>query len=163
MSNARVLKLTMGHAAPDRDGNVLFWMQEKPDGTPLPFPMVTGDDANDATVGETAIWEVKNTAHGDHNFHPHGFMFQPLEVEYWTCDETLTQSVFVRKETFDFAEEKDTIRVPGAPLPACYIEDGRMVCPVCQPGTAYTVLRAAVNFDATGREDDVEAYGKAPT
>ena len=45
----------------------------------------------------------------------------------------------------------------------CFFDaNRRLVCPQCQPGTAFTVLRAAVNFDATGREDDVEAFGKVP-
>jgi FtsP/CotA-like multicopper oxidase with cupredoxin domain len=36
------------------------------------------------------------------------------------------------------------------------------LCKPCQAGAAYTVLRAAVNFDATGRENDIEASGKIP-
>ncbi|MGH7859474.1 MAG: multicopper oxidase family protein, partial [Candidatus Binatia bacterium] len=156
-TNAQVLKLTMGHGNPNADGDISFWMQEK-DGTPLPFPLVGSADANQATVGQTAIWEVKNTAHGDHNFHTHGFMFQPLSIEYVSCDPSLN-----RIETFDAVEEKDTIRIPGPPMPACTGTcGGPTECPICAPGTAYTILRAAVRFDDAGREHDIEAYGKFP-
>jgi len=161
--DAKRLQLTLGHGNPERSGDITFWMEEK-DGVPLPFPQMSSADVNQAMVGDVAIWEVKNTAHGDHNFHTHGFMFQPLEVEYWTCDETLTQSVFVRKETFDFLQEKDTIRIPGPPMPACYYNEQNIwICPICPTGTAYTLLRAAVRFDDEGGTREIEAHGKVPT
>jgi len=173
-ADASVLKLSMGHGDADPQGNITFWMQTATDGTPLPFSLVDSSQANQATVGETAIWEVTNTSHGDHNFHTHGFEFQPLSVDYFTCDSTLQNAVFDHSETFAI-EEKDSMRIPGPPQPGCTQDANGTVtcspncvlqapglCKACPLGTAYTKLRAAVRFDATGREDDIEAFGKIP-
>jgi FtsP/CotA-like multicopper oxidase with cupredoxin domain len=176
-TDAKVLKITMGHTNADPQGNITFFMQTADGtrtGTPVPFPLVDSDAANKASVGETAVWEVTNAAHGDHNFHTHGFEFQPLSVDYFTCDSTLANPVFDHSESFPL-EEKDSIRIPGPPQPGCTQDANGMVtcspncvlqapglCKPCQAGAAYTVLRAAVNFDATGRENDIEASGKIP-
>lgn len=160
---APVLKLTMGHGLPDDHGNISFWMQQTnrlDPTTALPFPLIDSTKVNKALVGETAVWEVTNTAHGDHNFHTHGFEFQPLSIDYYTCDPTtLTGSYYVKSDIFP-PQEKDTVRMPGPPMPPCFFNASRVwTCPMCQPGTAFTRLRAAVKFDAAGRENDIEAYG----
>ena len=160
----RRLVVEYGHTArPDDDGNLRFWVQTgpaQPDGTcpagriPLmtdpgrcgiPFDAFTGDDAYDLEVGETVIWEVTGSPHADHNFHTHGFFFQPLEYEYVVTD---VDGNFVsrRIERLDdpHVQNKDTIIIPRA--------DSSNL-------GSKTVFRAAARIDDTGREGRVAAFG----
>ncbi len=142
VTNAAPLPVMMGHTPPDEHGDVTFFVQMRA-GAPLPFDAVTPDDAPTVTVGETRVWEINNMTGGDHNFHPHGFSFQPIEIEYIDMDDPANNAVV----PFDRVEIKDTIRVPKRPGAR---------------GRSRTVLRAAVTFDDHGRRGRIAAYGKVP-
>ena len=100
-------------------------------------------DAHTVAVGDTHIWEVNNLTAGDHNFHTHGFSFQPIELQFVDMDTPENNSVV----PFDAVEVKDTILMPKRPGAR---------------GRSRTILRAAVHFDDTGREGQTEAFGKLP-
>ncbi len=73
---------------------------------------------------------------------PHGFTFQPIEIEFH--DDVNGNTVV----PFEFLEDKDTIALPSRP--------GAF-------GSTRTILRAAVRFDDRGREGQVTGFGKEPT
>ena len=50
-----------------------------------------------------------NLTGGFHNFHPHGFVFQPIELEF---QDDVNGNVTV---PYTFLEDKDTIAIPGRP------------------------------------------------
>lgn len=138
------LTITLGHGMPDSaTGDVMFFASLV-DGMPKPFAMLGPDEGLEATVGETRMWEVSNLTMGHHNFHPHGFFFQPVEIEYVDMDNPENNRVV----PFDVLENRDTIRIPARP--------GAM-------GRSRTILRLVTRFDDTGREGQVEAFGKSPT
>lgn len=143
VTGAEIIPSTFGHTPPDPQGDVTFFAARK-NGMPLPFPAVTPADAPDAQVGEVRVYEVTNLTGSDHPFHAHGFFFQPLEIEFVDMDNPENNRVV----PFDEVEWKDTIRLPGRPGAAM---------------RSRTILRAAVVFDDTGREGQVEAFGKTPT
>lgn len=142
-TGAEPIPVTFGHTLPDAEGDVTFFVAMK-DGKPLPFSQITAADAPVASVGETRIWEVHNLTGGDHNFHPHGFMFQPLEVEYVDLDNPENNFTVPAP----YLEEKDTIHLPARPG---------------AKGRSRTITRLAVEIDDTGREGQVAASGKDPT
>lgn len=139
VNGATPLLSVFGHTPPNATGDVTFFVQMK-DGMPLPFPLVTPEDAPEVAVGERVIWNVANLTGGDHNFHLHGFFFQPLEVEYIDMDNPANNYV----EPFPYLEEKDTVRLPKRP-------GARM--------RSRTVTRVAVHFDDAGREGQITASG----
>ena len=141
IEGVRPLMSVFGHTPPNADGDVTFFVQMK-NGMPLPFPLVTPEDAPMAEVGETVVWNVANLTGGDHNFHLHGFFFQPIDVQYIDMDNPANNYV----ESFPYLEEKDTVRLPKRP-------GARM--------RSRTVTRVAVRFDDTGREGRVVASGGA--
>jgi FtsP/CotA-like multicopper oxidase with cupredoxin domain len=142
VAGATPLPLMFGHTPPDANGDVTFFVQMK-NGMPLPFDAVMPEDAHTVAVGDTHIWEVNNLTAGDHNFHTHGFSFQPIELQFVDMDTPENNSVV----PFDAVEVKDTILMPKRPGAR---------------GRSRTILRAAVHFDDTGREGQTEAFGKLP-
>ncbi len=144
-NGAALLPVMFGHSMPNVDGDVTFFVQMK-NGMPLPFDAVTAADAHTVTVGETRMWNVVNMTGGDHNFHPHGFTFQPVAYVFQD-DAAATPEEQEIVVPFDYTEIKDTIRIPRRP--------GAM-------GSSRTILRALVRFDDAGREGQVAAAGKTP-
>jgi FtsP/CotA-like multicopper oxidase with cupredoxin domain len=143
VSNAAgTLPLPLGHTHPDRSGDVTFFATIR-DGRGIPFDELTVEDALHARVGQTYIWEVTNLTMGDHNFHPHGFPFQILEIEY-IDDKHPERNRVVTPEVRTL---RDTMRIPARPG---------------AQGSSRTVARLAVHFGDEGREGQVEAYGKTP-
>ena len=140
-TGAAPLKSIFGHTMPDGDGNVKFVAQAPG----KPFPMVTPDDAQDVSVGQTRIWEVTNLTGSDHPFHAHGFFFQPLEIEYVDT----TNPANNRIVPFTTREWMDTIRLPARPGAG--------------NGATKTILRAATVFSDVGREGQILASGKVPS
>ena len=143
ITGASTLPVTFGHGMPMPDGNVTFFATMI-DGVGIPFADLTAQQALQAEVGETYIYEVTNLTGGDHPFHPHGFTFQPIEIEYIDMDNPTNNRV----ETWDYVENKDSLRIPERPG---------------LRGRSRTVARLAVRFDDAGREGQVEAYGKLQT
>ena len=143
IADAEKIRVTLGHANPDKKGDITFFVQMK-NGMPLPFPLVTPADAPTVMVGDTRIWEIHNLTGGDHNFHTHGFPFQPLETEYLDMDHPENNTV----EQVGYLEDKDTILVPKRPG---------------AKGRSRTIVRVAMKFDDTGRKERIEAFGKQPT
>jgi FtsP/CotA-like multicopper oxidase with cupredoxin domain len=143
VTGAAPLPLMFGHTPANPDGDVTFFVQMK-DGAPLPFPAIQPEDAPTVSTGETRIWQVVNMTGGDHNFHPHGFIFQHLETEYVDMDTPENNYVVPAA----YLEDKDTIHLLRRP--------GAM-------GRSRTITRLAVRFDDTGREGQIGAYGKNPS
>lgn len=111
---------------------------------PLPFPILTAADAPVARVGETRIIVVNNLTGGDHNFHLHGFVMQPIETQYIDLDNPANNETVPAP----YLENKDTVYVPrrrGA------------------KGRSRNIVRLAVKIDDTGREGRITASGKTPT
>jgi FtsP/CotA-like multicopper oxidase with cupredoxin domain len=142
-ANAGQIMVMFGHSLPDPNGDVTFFAAMEND-MPLPFPMVTPDDAPVATVGETYIIAVNNMTGGDHNFHIHGFPFQWINTEY--VDMGTPDNNYVVPASH--LEWKDTILIPRRPG---------------AKGTSRTITRLAIHIDDTGREGLVKAWGKEPT
>jgi FtsP/CotA-like multicopper oxidase with cupredoxin domain len=141
-TDADQIMVMFGHTDPDPNGNVTFFAAMK-NQMPLPFPLVTPDDAPIATVGGTYIINVTNMTGGDHNFHIHGFQFQWIDTEFIDI-ETPNNNYIVPAP---YLEWKDTILIPRRPG---------------AKGTSRTITRLAVHIDDTGREGLVEAFGKKP-
>ncbi len=76
ITGAAETTLKFGHSMPMANGMVKFLINGKT------FAEVTRDDAPDAQVGETQVWNLVNMTAGDHPFHLHGFFFQVLETIY---------------------------------------------------------------------------------
>ncbi len=142
VAGAEKIVLEFGHTRPNQDGDITFFAQRK-NGMGLPFWNLSPEDAPKVEVGETRIIEVRNLTGGDHNFHLHGFFVQPLEIQYKDMDNPENNFVV----PFDQTEMKDTIHLPRRPGAAM---------------RSQAILRLAVRFDDTGREGDVEAFGKEP-
>jgi FtsP/CotA-like multicopper oxidase with cupredoxin domain len=140
---ASVLPVRFGHMMPDANGDVMFFAQMK-NGMGLPFPKVTPADAPTVNVGDVRIVELWNMTGGDHNFHTHGFQFQPIELQYVDMDTPANNEVV----PYGYLEDKDTILIPKRPG---------------AKGRSRTVLRAAIVFDDRGRKGLIEAFGKKPT
>ncbi|MFW5926275.1 MAG: multicopper oxidase family protein [Myxococcota bacterium] len=143
-TGAEVLPVTFGHDMPDGDGNVTFFATMIEGEGGVPFDDLQPDQGLEATVGDTYIYEITNMTGGDHPFHPHGFFFQPLEVQYMDMDDPANN----RTEPWPRVENRDSIAIPERPG---------------AKGSSMTIVRLAVRFDDTGREGQVEAFGKVPT
>ena len=78
---------------------------------PLPFSMITPDDAPVANVGESYIINVNNLTGGDHNFHIHGFSFRLTDTEFVDMENPYNNYVVPAS----YLEWKDTILVPRRP------------------------------------------------
>ncbi len=74
IAGAAETTLRFGHSMPMANGMINFLINGKT------FDEVTPDDAPDAQVGETQVWNLVNMTGGDHPFHLHGFFFQVLET-----------------------------------------------------------------------------------
>ncbi len=142
-TNADMIMVMFGHMNPDPNGNTTFFAAMK-DGMPLPFMMVTPDDAPVATVGETYIISVNNMTGGDHNFHIHGFHFQWIDTEFVDMEDPNNNYVV----TAPHVEWKDTILIPRRPG---------------AKGMSRTITRLAIHIDDTGREGLIQAFGKEPS
>lgn len=149
-AGAEPLKVIFGHAPPTPEGNVTFFAATH-DGTlppagglPRPFAAVTPAIAQDVLVGETRVWEITNLTGSDHPFHPHGWFFQPLEIQFYDMDNPANNFIV----PYPYLENKDTLRIPKRP--------GAL-------GRSRTVVRAAVFFGNEGREGQVAAAGKTAT
>ncbi|HEB93802.1 MAG TPA: multicopper oxidase family protein [Gammaproteobacteria bacterium] len=122
------------HGTPDDQGNVSFLINGKT------FADLTPQDAPDAEVGETQIWNLVNTTAIDHPFHLHGFFFQVLE--------TITRDAggrLIETTPAAYRENKDTVDLPRRPGIS---------------GTSTTV-RVAVSFDVSPErtKEETIAYG----
>ncbi len=121
------------HGTPDADSNVSFLINGKT------FAELTPQDAPDAGVGETQIWNLVNTTAIDHPFHLHGFFFQVLETITKDAEGTV-----ISASPAPYLENKDTVDLPRRPG---------------MSGTTTTV-RVAVRFDSAGRtKEETVAYG----
>ncbi|MCB1119087.1 MAG: multicopper oxidase family protein [Chlamydiia bacterium] len=134
-TGAEVIRVNYRHSMPDEKGNIVFSCLDR-DGVPTPFPKLTPEDVPKLELGKTYIWEVHNAVHGAHNFHTHGFPFQPFEIEIVHPDHT-------EVIPYPYPELRDTIYVP-----ACPEGEG---CDV--------IVRSAMTIDDTGREGQAAAYG----
>lgn len=139
-TGAETLLLKFGHAPPDANGDVKFFVQD----IGKPYMMVTPDDAYDLEVGKTYVWETWNMTGGIHNFHPHGFSVQLIETQYIDMDNPANNYTVAAPYT----EWKDTVQMPARPG---------------APMRSRTVQRFAMKIDDTGREGRVAASGKTPT
>lgn len=142
-TTAPVMPVMFGHTPPDTNGDVTFFVQMK-NGMPLPFSMVTPEDAPTALPGDLRVIEVNNMTAGMHNFHLHGFMFQHIETQYIDMD-TPENNRTVPAERL---ENKDTIILPAR---------------TGARGRSRSVTRLALLIDDRGREGQIAAYGKVPT
>lgn len=146
-TGASDILLTFGHTPPNASGDITFFVQTTSGspipGMPLPFPALTPADAPVVSPGDTRIFQVHNLTGGDHNFHPHGFVFQLLETQFIDLD-TPENNFTVPAP---YLEDKDTIRLPKRP--------GAM-------GRSRTITRLVMKFDDTDREGQIEAFGKVP-
>jgi FtsP/CotA-like multicopper oxidase with cupredoxin domain len=144
LTGASTITSRFGHSLPEQStGAMRFFVTMRDIVTPLPFSMVTPADAPTVAPGETAVWQVINLTGGTHNFHLHGFMFEPLEYEFFDLD-TPERNFIVPAE---YREEKDTIQLPFRP--GAFLR-------------SWTITRLAVRFDETGREGQILASGKTP-
>ena len=143
-TGAEPILVVFGHTRPNAKGDITFFVTRGLDApAPHPFEKVTPEIAPVVTVGETRIWEVRNHTGTDHNFHSHGFFFQHIETEF--VDEDTPGNNFVIPAVR--LENKDTILTPRRPGASA---------------RSRTITRLAVTFHDTGREGQVEAFGKAP-
>jgi len=141
-TNAPVLPLVLGHTMPNWDtGQVTFFVQAMG----KPFAVLDSNDVHTVNENGTYIWEVKNLTGGSHNFHTHGWSFQPIETEYVDLDTPGNNRI----EPAAFLENKDTFVLKARPG--------------LEPMRSWTIGRFAVKFSDTGREGQVEAGGKTPT
>ena len=141
-TGAEPIPVTFGHTRPDANGDSTFFVFVRP-GMPFPFELITPEIAPVVTVGDTRIWKVRNQTANDHNFHSHGFTFQLIETLF--IDEDTASNNFVIPAAY--LEDKDTILLPRRPG---------------APGRSVTITRLAATFHDTGREGEVEAFGKEP-
>lgn len=150
---AEKIKVEFGHTPPNPSGDITFFIQRKenigqcplPPGVPcpLPFQAVTPADAPSVNVGDVRIIEVNNLTGGIHNFHLHGFFFQPIETQFIDMDNPANNYVVPAERL----EIKDTVALPARP--------GALM-------RSRTITRLAVVFDDAGREGQTEAFGKVP-
>jgi FtsP/CotA-like multicopper oxidase with cupredoxin domain len=139
------LPLVFGHTIPDwNSGQTTFFAQAMM----RPFMALRPDEVHTVRPNNTYIWEVRNLTGGHHNFHTHGWGFQHIETQFvdldFPDDETRNYT-----EPAERLENKDVIRIKRRP--------GTV------RGRSFSITRLAVNFDDTARENQVTAYGKAPT
>ncbi len=119
----------------------------------LPFGKLNPEDALHAKVGETRVWYLINFTGGDHNFHSHGFFFQPLETIQVNLD-GVSANDRIRRSPMEI-ETKDTVHMPRRAGAA---------------GRSWTIVKAAVRFDDSDLPEHVQrtaeelvASGKSPT
>ena len=140
-----VIRIMFGHTMPDVDGNVnLFAAMTMVNMmmVGVPFDNFTPAMAPTVVPNEVRIIEVVNMTAGVHNFHLHGFVFQPIETVL-VDDVQMTMDVIPA----DYLENKDTVILPARP--------GAM-------GTSRSITRLAVEFSDVGREGQIFAEGKVP-
>lgn len=87
VTGAAEITLKFGHSMPMPDGSINFLINGKT------YNEVTPDDAPDAQIGETQVWNLVNMTGGDHPFHLHGFFFQVLETIYKDKDGNVLEVV----------------------------------------------------------------------
>ena len=152
-AGAETIKVEFGHTQPNPSGDITFFIQRKantgqcplPPGVPcpLPFRAVTPADAPSVKVGDIRVIEVNNLTAGIHNFHLHGFFFQPIETRFIDMDDPDNNYVVPAAHR----ELKDTVALPARP--------GAIM-------RSRSITRLAVVFDDSGREGLTEAFGKVP-
>ena len=144
-TDARVLRLTLGHTFPNWDtGEVMAFIQAPG----KPFPLLTPEDVYTVHAGGTYIWEVKNLTGGHHNFHTHGWSFQHIETEFVDLTNPSDPNLnYIEQATH--LENKDTFLLKRRPS--------------FVPGQSFSITRFAVTFDDTGREGQITAETKIPT
>ena len=143
-TGAEPIPVTFGHTPPDANGDSTFFVfVNREIRVAFPFELITPEIAPMVTVGDTRIWEVRNQTANDHNFHSHGFTFQLIETLF--IDEDTASNNFVIPAAY--LEDKDTILLPRRPG---------------APSRSVTITRLAATFHDTGREGEVEAFGKEP-
>jgi len=134
ITGAAETTLTFNHSMPMVDGTVKFLINGKT------FSEITSDDAPDAQVGETQVWNLVNMTGGDHPFHLHGFFFQVLEILY--------------KD-----KEGNVLKV----VPAPQLENVDMVNLPSRDGPAGSVSMTKIAIDFSPAEGltgaDIEAHG----
>jgi FtsP/CotA-like multicopper oxidase with cupredoxin domain len=139
------IRIMFGHSMPDVDGNINLFaamMMVNMQMVGIPFDAFMPGMAPTVEPNEVRIIEVVNNTAGIHNFHLHGFFFQPIEV-ILIDDQQMTVDVIPA----DHLENKDTIILPARP--------GGM-------GTSRSITRLAVEFSDAGREGQIFAAGKVP-
>lgn len=142
-TGAGTIMSMFGHTFPDNvTADITFFAQMK-DGMPLPFGAMTAADAPAVAPGQTVIWNVVNMTGGVHNFHLHGFEFQVLEHQWVDMDTPGFNFTIPAR----YREWKDTVQLP---LRSGAFQRSR------------TITKLAVRFDDTGREGQIEAFGKTP-
>ncbi len=130
---ARIRTIVLAHSTPTKNGSVDFTINGKT------FKKITSEDAPDAVVGETQVWDIVNKTMGDHPFHLHGFFFQVLG----TIKKDKTGKVLEVIQA-PRLEHKDTVNIPGGPD-----HDG-----------GSTTVRLAIKFDqGDAKATDIIAYG----
>ncbi len=134
ISAAAETTLRFGHTMPMADGTIKFLINGKT------ADEVTTDDAPDAQVGETQVWNLVNMTGGDHPFHLHGFFFQVLETIYKDEDGNVLKVVPAPP-----LENVDMVNLPA--------RNG--------PTGSVSIVKIAINFSpAEGlTADDIEANG----
>jgi FtsP/CotA-like multicopper oxidase with cupredoxin domain len=146
---SKVLPMVFGHGPPNATtGDVTFFAQADFDsaGNPIPYPTakITSLLAHDVNVGDTALWEITNLTHGDHNFHTHGFFFELIEFQFIDMDTPGNNAIFQPSQRRML---KDVIRVPPR---------------LGAKGRSKTITRLKAVFSDAGREGMVEAGGELP-
>ncbi|MBL4799601.1 MAG: multicopper oxidase family protein [Oleispira sp.] len=144
VTDASVMPVMFGHTEPDMNGDLDFFAAMM-NGEGITFENIMPSMAPMANVGDTRIIEVTNMTMGDHNFHIHGFMFQPIETEYVDMDNPMNNYIVPATHL----EEKDTIHLPR--------RTGMV------KGRSKTITRLAIHFSDEGREGQISASGKMPT
>ncbi len=135
-TGATVNTLVFGHSMPMPNGDIFFTINGKQ------FDEITSEDAPDANIGETQIWELVNMSAGDHPFHLHGFFFQVLDTVKKDGNGNVVMEIPAPP-----LENKDMVNLPGRPGPM---------------GSS-TTLRIAIKFDPGHRNpEDVLANGGIP-
>jgi len=132
--NATEQTFTFSHGIPDSDGNVSFLINGKT------FSELTPEDAPDADIGETQVWNLVNTTAINHPFHLHGFFFQVLETITRDAEGNVMAAMVA-----PYLENKDSVDLPRRP----------------GMSGAATTVRVAVRFDpAPGlASKEITAYG----
>ncbi len=134
IAGATEITLKFGHSMPMANGMIKFLINGKT------FSEVTRDDAPDAQVGETQVWNLVNMTGGDHPFHLHGFFFQVLETVYKDEDGNVLEVVPEPQ-----LENVDMVNLPARSGPA----------------GSTSMTKIAIDFSPaeglTGA--DIEAYG----
>ncbi|CAB9503880.1 Blue copper oxidase CueO [Seminavis robusta] len=109
-SNTEPLDVVFGHGGADLVGDVPFYGQVDGDGNKLAFADITPEIAHKVMVGEERFIDVANADGYDHNYHLHGFFFQPVSTTWIFKNGTTAM-----QQEAPFVEWKDTIHLPRRP------------------------------------------------